>query len=746
MIMSRPAFVAALLFAASSAFALDIEFSSPLRSGPAAYDQSNPVLASNGIDYLAAWTTTAVVKGTTRHVYAAQVHADGTLAADIATQLGDPAGDTYGVSISPGRDGYFVAWLTDKGATAAVLDSYGRTERFASVMQPAAPYGHTLTAWDGSTHIVLSGFSASVGENGAYSATLLDDNANVIAENIAVGTQVDGALAQCVIADSAGFLVLSNRPGYNSNPDVIFGRRITPAGSLGEWFQIRTTASRIISIAAVRDGSSDLIAWSDGFGVWTAPFDPQTNAIGSSRQVAATASAGGLRLVNAKGVIWVAWADSYTGDTAIPLGTDGTPGTAVDIGSGWPLDLASNGQSILSIRSAARGGTLADGDIVGRFLSAPAADFTVSKSHADQENGDLASDGTTVLATWDEDMGTSRQVFAARHVLTTATVDGAGVQVSSSGTNRFPSAASNGKTWLIAWIRTDSSGTFAVARRFANGVVIDSEDIVLGPTAGYQHPVRVASNGSEWVVEWTAIRPGGGCGHGQSSRPILTRVSTGGVVLDPDGVDVTAALSLDTTDFDIAWDGTRYVAAWSNTCWYGAHTPTYYDVHAAFISADLTRTDLVALTPGLSTSSVSMPRIAAIENSAVIAWNGPGSTQYIVVNEPLSGRSRTRSVGPPRVTHTLEGSLVGASRAATGQLMLFTVSRISWAAYNGVFCSILDGTGAVIGNGLGAILDGGESLHGYVARAGGYAFMPDSRFDSAGGATRQWMTIIDSPR
>jgi hypothetical protein len=729
-----------LLFITSSAWATWSPFSEPRRTGPAAYDQAAPVVASNGFDYLTAWTTVAFSPAYAMHAYAARVNANGTVDGTIATLLDTDAQFAHGVSVTQGRDGYFVAWMSEKGMTAAILDSFGRVERRTTVAQDDQNHdGRTIAAWNGAVHIVVSGFAPAV------SATLLDDNGSVIASNIPIGDTHGEATSFAVVADSAGFLVLSTKREFSGDGyrDAIFGRYIATSGATGDWFLIRTVASAVSALTAVADGSRDVIAWSDQFGIWTMDFNPQLRTSGTARQLSPSGSARLTRIVRWQDRLWLAYQPFFGPSVVMPLNSDGSAGTPVTMGDGYQPEIATNGSSILSVR-ATKSFLIASNDVIGHFVTSNATDFLISRSQTDQQNGEVATNGTIALAIWDEEIGPNREVFAARFDSSGRAIDGSGLQLSAGGTNQRPSAAFDGHDWLIAWARTSQqSGTVVVARRVsAAGTVIDTEDIVLG--AGSSAAPRTSSSGSGWIVAWTASRPGNGCpaGSGSATRVVVSRVSSNGVVLDPDGIVVAPDIPMDQTDADIGWNGSSFVAAWTNSCFL-FHNPTRYSISGALIAPDLKRIDSVPLTGVASTAPLSKPQVAADARGSIVAWQRESITEYQLVDESSAPyRGRVRAVGTPRVLRSVEGSLVGAARSRTGEWMVFTRKKIPWAVNDGVFFSILGADGGEIGSGLGTILDADEFLMAHAVRTGS-AFVPEARFDAAAGAQRLWMRTVD---
>src|SRR6185436_15947083 len=110
------------------------------------------------------------------------VRSDGTVGAELATPLDLEAARSYGVSVTAGRDGYFAAWISEKGINAAILDSFGRVER-----RTAVPYTDVLhnvqtsSAWNGAVHLVVARSATRPAV-----AAVFDNNGTAIAPPIAI--------------------------------------------------------------------------------------------------------------------------------------------------------------------------------------------------------------------------------------------------------------------------------------------------------------------------------------------------------------------------------------------------------------------------------------------------------------------------------------------------------------------------------------------------------------------------------
>lgn len=740
----KPSLALLITFFASSLLATGIPVTTTSRTGPAAFDQVGAVVASSGFDYLAAWTTN---EPSGSGVYTVRVNADGSLATDIAMPLDPPPGSLppvgthpHAVSLTPGRDGYFLAWMSDDGLKAVITDAFGVVERRQTVPRDNPQGSSTLAAWNGTVYLVLSGFS------GPFTAALFDNNGEVLASNIPFGdTHGDPLVLNALIADGAGFLALSTQRTFAGTN--LYGRRMSPAGVPGDWFLVRSMASDVKGIAAAYDGTHDLIVWGDAFGLWTLQLDTLSNTAGTARQL----FSGGVRELGgalwSADRLWVGYGAALDGRAhAIAVSSDGSTSSSLGLnGSGVP-QLATNGTNLLSVRSDSTSpGSLTGLDAIGSFLTTAAAgaDFVVSKSSTLQQNGELAPGGQNTLAVWDEIIPPQRQIFASR-IGASGSLDSAGVQISSSGINSNPAAAFNGTNYLIAWMQIGEDGApRIVARRFSpDGKVLDSADIVL-PAGADQATPRVASDGTNWLVVWSRALPETSCGASPGAlRIYAARVSPAGVVLDPDGVALDPDSSADQVDPDVAWNGSRYVVVWEDFCAL-FHNPASSWVNAGTMSSDLTHVESLTISPVNMDNHAALltPRVAVTADRSLVAWQGDASSpaiEYRLYGSTIRpASSRQRAMGGRQLAPPVEGSLLGVLADATSHLSILLQAAIPWApAYQGVFSSTLDGAGVAGDLVFKVYLEPSERLMGRPLAHDNGIWMPETQFSPADGAER----------
>ncbi len=119
------------------------------------------------------------------------------------------------------------------------------------------------------------------------------------------------------------------------------------------------------------------------------------------------------------------------------------------------------------------------------------------------------------------------------------------------------SIASNGTNYLVVWhdLRDRSANLYA-ARVDTSGTVLDSVGIAVSTAYSFQYYPAVASDGSDYLVVW--------CDYGTGNYDLYgARVTTDGVVLDPDGFPICTATG-NQLDPKISFDGTNYMVVWED--------------------------------------------------------------------------------------------------------------------------------------------------------------------------------------
>ena len=719
------------------------------RTTPAALQQLGPVVASNGFDFLTAWTTVGPNSDTV--IYTQRIGADGSLAGDLPRPL-DPTASSFapdahthphGVGLTPARDGYFLSWLSDAGLNAAIVDAFGAVLHNVTLQHKGWSGDFTLAAWNGSAHLVLSGFV------GPFSATLFDNNGSVIAADVPIGdTHADSSVRTAVTADDSGFLVLSTKT--IGNRADIYGRRISSSGAAGEWFLVRSLIDVPTGLSVTSDGGRDIVAWSDHFGIWTMPVDAHTNEAGASRQlVSANVFWLGNPLWQA-GRLWIGYTDvDESRSRIVTVGPDGviTEPLSLTYAQNAPALAASNSR-VLSVRQVLN--ELSANDVIANFVTPDAAtpDFAAARSLATQQNGDMTTDGTRLVSVWSEVLPPEEQIFLSL-INPAVPAQAKEVQVSTSGNNRTPAVARNAANYLVVWEHWPAGATPHIyARRFSgSGDPLDSREIDLGEGSA----PHVASDGTNWLVVWTRYLPGA-CPFGNGGAKLHgARIAADGTSLDGSGVLLSAG-GPEQYGADLVWSGTEYVLAWQNIC-QGYHTPTVTSIGLATLSPDLSHIASTTVTGASSSSqriSFGTPRVAAVPGQIVVAWRKTSASadspagfttvteyRFLTGAAPPSRRMRAAALKQDAAID-IDATLVGLGHDASGQFFMLGQMIIPTApAYTGLFRWNLSSGGAE--NAGMRFVTYGEQFTGRPALAGNTWWVLESWFSTSAGSFRMFV-------
>jgi len=168
---------------------------------------------------------------------------------------------------------------------------------------------------------------------------------------------------------------------------------------------------------------------------------------------------------------------------------------------------------------------------------------------------DVAFDGANYLAVWSTDFSDGH-IVGARVSPEGTVLDPTGVPISSLTRESQPSVAFDGVNYLVVW--TDGRSGFYVygARVAPSGNLLDPRGIKLSSASGSRPDV--AFGGANYLVLWDTAAAACCAMHG-------TRVSPSGNVLDPSGITVPRAAVSSDVQPAIAFDGTNFGVAWTDT-------------------------------------------------------------------------------------------------------------------------------------------------------------------------------------
>lgn len=277
----------------------------------------------------------------------------------------------------------------------------------------------------------------------------------------------------------------------------------------------------------------------------------------------------------------VVWQDNRNGAYTDAYGARLTPSGALLDSSGIPVSLASDHQSLPAI----------------------------------------AFDGTNYMVVWQDYRSSSYyDVYAARVTKAGTVLELAGIPISlAANYQSAPAIAFDGTNYLVAWADfRDWSYDIYVTRLTKSGVVLDPAGIPVAIAAGDQNSVAVAFDGTNYLLAWRDGR------NGTYTDIYGARVSPAGVVLDPDGIQISIAPNHQYAPA-IAFDGTNYLVVW-----YDEHAGSYYDVYCTRVTKDGVVLDPGGVAVSTAPNYQGYPAVVFDGIDYVVVWQDFRSGSYDV--------------------------------------------------------------------------------------------------------------------
>ncbi len=491
-----------------------------------------PVAASNGTDFLVAWTKS---NGADLDVTATRVSSTGTVLNPTGITVSAASGNQFDPAITATGSGYLVAWDDQRNGNddvyAARLDSSG------TVLDPSGRAVTTDGANETQPSVAWNGTNALVAYNaptGNIEGVRLDASAAVIAPTpLLLSTQNASATESDPVLAWNGTNYLVVWVDARNGASDIFGALVDGSGRLlqQDAIAISLAAGAQTSPSVAWNGSAFLVAWDD--------------ARNGGHDIY------GTRVTAAGGV-------------SSPVGVAYSTATSDQLG---PV-VAANGATFLVVWEDFRAGEFLDNELYGTRVNSAgtvldAAGINVSGAvPLRPENPAIASDGTNWLVAWTDarNVFTGSQghdIYAARVSSTGTVLDAGGKPISTAAHDQnTPAVAWNGTNYLVAWtdVRSNVDGDIYGTRVNPSGVALSPAGTAISTAPGNQSLPVVAFDGS-WLVAWADQR-------NSRSDIYASRVDANGATSDSAGIPV------ENTTFD---SGKPALAGGPNGTWETAY-------------------------------------------------------------------------------------------------------------------------------------------------------------------------------
>jgi phosphoribosylformylglycinamidine (FGAM) synthase PurS component len=228
----------------------------------------------------------------------------------------------------------------------------------------------------------------------------------------------------------------------------------------------------------------------------------------------------------------------------------------------------------------------------------------------------VAFDGTNFLVVWENNCDGNPNyydIYGARMTRQGMVLDSEPFLISQEVQNQNSAAlAFDGTNYLVVW-QDERSGTSTSdiygARVTPEGVVLDTAGLVISQAVSSQNSPALAFDGESYLVVWEDLRGG------VDLDIYATRVTPQGTVLDTSGIPVSTA-SHDQRMAALAFDGTNYLAAWSDE-----RNGTDYDIYCARVTQQGTVLDPGGLVVSQAANRQRYPALAFGGANWLVAWD-----------------------------------------------------------------------------------------------------------------------------
>lgn len=231
---------------------------------------------------------------------------------------------------------------------------------------------------------------------------------------------------------------------------------------------------------------------------------------------------------------------------------------------------------------------------------------------SDQKYPSVAFDGTNYLIVWHDERGTDNDIYGTRVSSSGRILDPIGIPISSAIRNQtHPQVIFDGVNYFVVWqdrrsgYQTDDIFGTRITQA---GVVLDPDGITISAAANDQSHAAIAFDNTNYFVIWQDER--------NSVNDIYgTRVTRSGYVLDPIGIAISTAENRQELPV-IAFDGTNYLAIWEDR----RRNSLIPDIFGSRISQTGVVLDPLGLAISTATNDQQAPSIAFDGTNYLAVW------------------------------------------------------------------------------------------------------------------------------
>ena len=508
------------------------------------------------------------------------------------------------------------------------------------ISQAADDQESPVLAFDGQNYLVVWQDYRSVWESDVYGArvtpggTVLDPSGFAIAQ-VVNSDQTLPALG----FDGANFLVAWQDERNGPGESDIFGARVTQQGAVLDplGFVITQAANEQYDPCVGFGGTNYLVAWQDRrdtlYGhIYGNLVTPQGEVvIPGDVVISYSQSSQGYPALGFNGeIFFVAWQDiqgsfpptlSLHGARVTPGATVLDPdGIVISTSAGTRPAVDSDGKNFLVAWEVSSGGNFSiNGARVtpeGSVLDPQG--IGIARGAGARGSSAVGFDGANFLVAWHDyrNNPAMADVYGARVTPDGAVLDSSGFVIPRAARDQLtPTLGFDGATFLVVWEdhRSGYSDIYG-ARVTSGGTVLDPDGIAISQAPGWQYSPALGFDGANYFVVWEDQRSGYSDIYG-------ARVAPGGAVLDPDGFAVSQAADGQYGPA-LAFDGANFLVAWEDGR--GGHSDIY--------GARVTPAGTVLDPPGIAITQAAgdqwQPSLGYDGANFLVAWQDYRNGEY----------------------------------------------------------------------------------------------------------------------
>lgn len=178
----------------------------------------------------------------------------------------------------------------------------------------------------------------------------------------------------------------------------------------------------------------------------------------------------------------------------------------------------------------------------------------------DQQAPTVSYGDSIFLVSWLDKRGVYPAIYSARVALDGTVIERNGFMLHADSMNQIaPVSAYDGSNFMVVWVGFDPGGFGVYAKRVSpSGAVVDSVPIQLCYDPAPKYNPSVCFDGTNYMVIWDDARI-----NGSEYDEWCARISTGGVVLDTDGIPVDTSPGFQLMP-SIAYVAPYFLAVWTD--------------------------------------------------------------------------------------------------------------------------------------------------------------------------------------